>query len=680
MLSKAKELYLRLIKGKLVNQIIFVIGIICFIQIIIVCLMYLYMYHSREEEIISNNMQILHQANTNYFSGIVDDLSVASKEMFYDKIFWESGGEESVSEDNQIYNILASKYNSASDIDSIYLYSSASNKFYIMDEVSFNHIPIKSTENTLYILNGHDLEEMPWYTAAETSNALAVTVSKEIRYDEKDIICFSRYIQYPLKNDDYYFVISVNINKSRLDTLYRQFNSEEEELLIFDNDLQLIYDSEEREEKALNSLKDAVSIHDESGYWFRQKIDNKKCIVIADKSQNEGWTMVKIVPEDQIMKGIKTQFISNCILVLMIFGLGILVLYYIINRTMKPIENLAGTMRHYKQGESYEEPLLAKRSDEVGTLYSSFEKMNLRINTLIESEYQSQIQEKQAKLEALQAQLDPHFLYNTLQTISGIAIENNVLEIEEINNALSGILRYSLNNSKSIVKVSEEVRIVRDYMDIQKYRFGDKISLEIKLSEKALDMLVPVFTLQLPVENAIKHGMEKTTKAVHICIYDIIREDVYPRTYRNTSPAGGVSAKLKNKVYPRAPRISYPCGANFRLKLKNKVSPRAPRISGPCGADFQLKLKNKVCEFYIEDNGDGVEAERLKEIQNMLNSKGGAPANGYKQKGLVNLNERIRQQFGPAYGVSIEQRDGGGIRVKITVPGGKADAESSNCR
>lgn len=102
MLSKAKELYLRLIKGKLVNQIIFVIGIICFIQIIIVCLMYLYMYHSREEEIISNNMQILHQANTNYFSGIVDDLSVASKEMFYDKIFWESGGEESVSEDNQI--------------------------------------------------------------------------------------------------------------------------------------------------------------------------------------------------------------------------------------------------------------------------------------------------------------------------------------------------------------------------------------------------------------------------------------------------------------------------------------------------------------------------------------------------------------------------------------------------
>ena len=78
MLHKAKDLYLRFVKIKLVNQIIFVIGIICFIQIITVFLMYLYMYHSREDEIIANNMQILHQANTNYFSEIVDELSVAS--------------------------------------------------------------------------------------------------------------------------------------------------------------------------------------------------------------------------------------------------------------------------------------------------------------------------------------------------------------------------------------------------------------------------------------------------------------------------------------------------------------------------------------------------------------------------------------------------------------------------
>lgn len=146
--------------------------------------------------------------------------------------------------------------------------------------------------------------------------------------------------------------------------------------------------------------------------------------------------------------------------------------------------------------------------------------MNERINTLIESEYQSQIQEKQARLEALQAQLDPHFLYNTLQTISGIAIENNVLEIEEINNSLSEILRYSLNNSKQLVKIDEEVKIVQDYMNIQKHRFGDRVNLEIDLSKEALELRVPVFFLQLPVENAIKHGMEKSVHTVNIHVYD----------------------------------------------------------------------------------------------------------------------------------------------------------------
>lgn len=84
-------------------------------------------------------------------------------------------------------------------------------------------------------------------------------------------------------------------------------------------------------------------------------------------------------------------------------------------------------------------------------------------------------------------------MYNTLQTISGIAIENNVFEIEDINNSLSEILRYSLNNSKQLVKIEEEVKIVQDYMNIQKYRFGDRLNLKIDLSSSALELRVPVF-------------------------------------------------------------------------------------------------------------------------------------------------------------------------------------------
>ena len=606
-----KNFYLKYIETKLSNKITFVIGVILVIQVVMFFVMYSYSYHIRREEIVENNIQILHQANTNYLAGIIEDIDTASMEIFFNKVFWKKNEESSVNEDDQIYNILASQYHSDNDLNSIYLYSSASNKFYIMDEASFNQIPVKSSASTLYIFNGDDLQKMPWYEAAQENKGLVVSLATEIRHDNQHIICFSRYMKYPLKNNDYYFVISLNLDISKFDTLCHQLNNDSEELMIF-NQEKLIYNSSNQPDEVVNDLARAIQKQKEANYWFTTKINSRKYVVIGDRCEDNVWTMLKLVPHNEMNRDVKLQFWTNCLIVIFIFSGGIFSLSYIINRTMKPIENLAETMRHYRQGNCYEKPELSGRLDEVGTLYSSFEKMNVRINMLIESEYQSQIQEKQARLEALQAQLDPHFLYNTLQTISGIAIENNVFEIEDINNSLSGILRYSLNNSKQLVKIEEEVKIVQDYMNIQKYRFGDRLNLKIDLSSSALELRVPVFFLQLPVENAIKHGMEKSVHTVNIHIYDTQTKHIF--------------------------------------------------------------------NIHIEDDGHGVTKERLDEIRTMLRGEDRAEYKEYKPKGLVNLNERIRQQFGSDYGVWIDHMAGGGTQVVLTVPKGGQDAESTNSR
>ena len=530
---------------------------------------------------------------------------------FLIRYFGKKNEQSPVNEDDQIYNILASQYHSDNDLNSIYLYSSASNKFYIMDEASFNQIPVKSSASTLYIFNGDDLQKMPWYEAAQENKGLVVSLATEIRHDNQHIICFSRYMKYPLKNNDYYFVISLNLDISKFDTLCHQLNNDSEELMIF-NQEKLIYNSGNQPDEVVNDLARAIQKQKEANYWFTTKINSRKYVVIGDRCEDNGWTMLKLVPHNEMNRDVKLQFWTNCLIVIFIFSGGIFCLSYIINRTMKPIEDLAETMRHYRQGNCYEKPELRGRLDEVGTLYSSFEKMNVRINMLIESEYQSQIQEKQARLEALQAQLDPHFLYNTLQTISGIAIENNVFEIEDINNSLSEILRYSLNNSKQLVKIEEEVKIVQDYMNIQKYRFGDRLNLKIDLSSSALELRVPVFFLQLPVENAIKHGMEKSVHTVNIHIYDTQTKHIF--------------------------------------------------------------------NIHIEDDGHGVTKERLDEIRTMLRGEDRAEYKEYNPKGLVNLNERIRQQFGSDYGVWIDHMAEGGTQVVLTVPKGGQDAESTNSR
>lgn len=602
---------MKYIETKLSNKITFVIGVILVIQVVMFFVMYSYSYHIRREEIVENNIQILHQVNTNYLAGIIEDIDTASMEIFFNKVFWKKNEESSVNEDDQIYNILASQYHSDNDLNSIYLYSSASNKFYIMDEASFNQIPVKSSASTLYIFNGDDLQKMPWYEAAQKNKGMVVSLATEIRHDNQHIICFSRYMKYPLKNNDYYFVISLNLDISKFDTLCHQLNNDSEELMIF-NQEKLIYNSSNQPDEVVNDLARAIQKQKEANYWFTTKINSRKYVVIGDRCEDNGWTMLKLVPHNEMNRDVKLQFWTNCLIVIFIFSGGIFCLSYIINRTMKPIENLAETMRHYRQGNCYEKPELSGRLDEVGTLYSSFEKMNARINMLIESEYQSQIQEKQARLEALQAQLDPHFLYNTLQTISGIAIENNVFEIEDINNSLSEILRYSLNNSKQLVKIEEEVKIVQDYMNIQKYRFGDRLNLKIDLSSSALELRVPVFFLQLPVENAIKHGMEKSVHTVNIHIYDTQTKHIF--------------------------------------------------------------------NIHIEDDGHGVTKERLDEIRTMLRGEDRAEYKEYKPKGLVNLNERIRQQFGSDYGVWIDHMAEGGTQVVLTVPKGGQDAESTNSR
>lgn len=606
-----KNFYLKYIETKLSNKITFVIGVILVIQVVMFFVMYSYSYHIRREEIVENNIQILHQVNTNYLAGIIEDIDTASMEIFFNKVFWKKNEQSPVNEDDQIYNILASQYHSDNDLNSIYLYSSASNKFYIMDEASFNQIPVKSSASTLYIFNGDDLQKMPWYEAAQENKGLVVSLATEIRHDNQHIICFSRYMKYPLKNNDYYFVISLNLDISKFDTLCHQLNNDSEELMIF-NQEKLIYNSGNQPDEVVNDLARAIQKQKEANYWFTTKINSRKYVVIGDRCEDNGWTMLKLVPHNEMNRDVKLQFWTNCLIVIFIFSGGIFCLSYIINRTMKPIENLAETMRHYRQGNCYEKPELSGRLDEVGTLYSSFEKMNVRINMLIESEYQSQIQEKQARLEALQAQLDPHFLYNTLQTISGIAIENNVFEIEDINNSLSEILRYSLNNSKQLVKIEEEVKIVQDYMNIQKYRFGDRLNLKIDLSSSALELRVPVFFLQLPVENAIKHGMEKSVHTVNIHIYDTQTKHIF--------------------------------------------------------------------NIHIEDDGHGVTKERLDEIRTMLRGEDRAEYKEYKPKGLVNLNERIRQQFGSDYGVWIDHMAEGGTQVVLTVPKGGQDAESTNSR
>ena len=172
----------------------------------------------------------------------------------------------------------------------------------------------------------------------------------------------------------------------------------------------------------------------------------------------------------------------------------------------RPIRDLSEEMKTITLNE-YSGSTLESREDEIGILQDSFNHMITRNKELIAQQYQAKLEKRNAQLRALQAQINPHFMYNTLQVIGGMALEKDAPEVYSVTLALSDILRYSLNFSKEMVCLEEEVEYLKSYVMIQNERFGGKVQLKLDLEPGTLKCLIPKLILQPLAENSFEHGL-----------------------------------------------------------------------------------------------------------------------------------------------------------------------------
>ena len=128
----------------------------------------------------------------------------------------------------------------------------------------------------------------------------------------------------------------------------------------------------------------------------------------------------------------------------------------------------------------------------------------------LQNEYRAENMRVQAEMHALQSQINPHFLYNTLETIRGIAMMKGADEIAEITESLSALFRYSISNPGEMASLREELENVRSYLRIQQYRFPNKVYYSEEIADpEILNYRIPILTIQPIIENAISHGLEK---------------------------------------------------------------------------------------------------------------------------------------------------------------------------
>jgi two-component system, sensor histidine kinase YesM len=230
-------------------------------------------------------------------------------------------------------------------------------------------------------------------------------------------------------------------------------------------------------------------------YFFMQKVSNGKL------------TLVKAIPlatinqsaQATIKAGIVTGslFVAASIILSILFSL----------RISKPIVSLARTMRT-TEIQSFELKSVINR-DEIGLLEHGYNSMMKRIKDLIEVEYQGKIDIKTAQLRTLQAQINPHFLNNTLHLIGGMALEKDAPEIYRVTRVIGDLLRYSISTGNDLVSFQDELKHMKNYIFIQEQRFTGRCNVVVHNDEQSLENWLPKFTLQPLVENAFEHGLQK---------------------------------------------------------------------------------------------------------------------------------------------------------------------------
>ncbi|OPH60023.1 hypothetical protein BC351_19125 [Paenibacillus ferrarius] len=300
--------------------------------------------------------------------------------------------------------------------------------------------------------------------------------------------------------------VSLDVRWKLMNSVFDMIHSEaDSQVLILNNQGDILYNPYTNTEVAAldpDLLGGFAADMVEPGY-----IQLKQGFLFYQPVANDQLWIIKFIPIRYVTNSasstLRFSFITAIIFSLLAIVVSIMTAYF----TTKPIIRLTHSMKAV-EFQNFDVGVSELRSDEIGTLEKRFNSMLLRIKELIQIEYKSKIEKRTAQLKAMQAQINPHFLYNALQSIGGIALSRHVPEIYEHVRAISDLFRYTIKMKSDLVTVADEMEHVANYLQIQKLRFQDILHLHMDIDDDCRLCPIPKFSLQPIVENCFVHGLE----------------------------------------------------------------------------------------------------------------------------------------------------------------------------
>ena len=373
--------------------------------------------------------------------------------------------------------------------------------------------------------------------------------------------------------------ISDYLNKIQTGTLGEIITMDENGELVSHSDKNIIDNGPDEYSNIFKKIKD--SHKNKGSFLLNQNPEND--FVIYSSSEYTGWKYISIIPASQVLGQI-WQIRKFLIIIFLISSILLMILTYLLSYIFyNPLKKIVSAMQMI-ENRNLDVRINDNRADEYHKVYRGFNNMVTELNSLIKDLVNEKILKKEAQIKLLQAQINPHFLYNTLESIHSIAKIKKVDEISLMVSALSKFFRISLSGGKDDVTLKEAIDLVLNYLTIQNIRFNGKIDYKINIPEELYKAVVPKLILQPIAENSIYHGIEPR-KGTGILIISALSQN---GEMELSIEDNGLGIKEKNLVELRKSieNENFEDSKNFALKNLNR------QIKLKYGSNYGLNIES----------------------------------------------------------------------------------------
>jgi len=346
-------------------------------------------------------------------------------------------------------------------------------------------------------------------------------------YNRNDVRVFA-YVKVLKNIDDLSLdlaILKINVAEEQISDIYKgKLLSGNGDFFIIDENKTIIsaLDKAKIGTKLAEAYDDPRLYERTSGY-FQSELDGAPYIETYYDLERPGWKLINLVPMNELFSDTKMIGKVTLYVILGCFAFCLIMIVLFSHNVLGPLNRIRKSMRAVEK-ENFDVNIPIKGNDEIALISASFNRMSKRLDELINEVYAGQIKRKEAELKALQAQINPHFLYNTLDTIYWMCRMEKANESSDLIQALSKLFRLSLNSGDELTSVGRELEHLKSYMTIQKKRYEDSVEFDIQTSGELESCKVVKLVLQPLVENAIVHGIEPKGSGGTIRIR-IYRED-----------------------------------------------------------------------------------------------------------------------------------------------------------